>query len=525
MPELTSNGENRFCTTSILPNDKWDDDWERISVDDQVKPRLLRYLDVLRVLNGKDVSSMRLALRRSVLMCGPPGCGKSSLARGVANHWCRTRGEDGILVMVNSHAIPSSKRGGTQKNVLSMFREIREIASCGKSVFAVVDEAETMATNRTSIDSKTNPVDTIYGVNALIENWDSVAAECPNVVMLLTTNIHGKLDVAVADRTDFQLLIGLPDADQRRTILQDAVSQIQVVMPVADDLGEAQTESQPWTNLVAETAGFSGRALRHLGVEAITYTNADEPLAMAHMMAASQSICELARHHQAYGGEYTHRYLNVDNRELRTISPFRAEEPATNESEEALVNGGDQSAPASAMTIERRVAAIPSREPEESWDAIIGFITNLIGARDRDPEAVRAALQPLSRVVAHFIRMHWLEHGQVCFSTGDMNVAITFVYGGLPGDEQLDLPHVDILGPLDESAAMDLTIYGDGAACDATLAAIVDSVNAQNVIRVTVGDMSDSGEGDSVESDAVHQEDEPGTPDTTPFTRAREVAP
>lgn len=525
MPEHRPTTDNRFCIPSRVPDDKWNDDWDRIAVDEQVKPRLLRYLDVLEVLNDQNVSSMRLALRRSVLLCGPPGCGKTSLARGVANHWCRRKGRDGLLVMVNSHAIPSSERGGTQKNVLSMFREIKEIASCGKWVFAVMDEAETLGTDRTSVDPNTNPVDTLYGVNALIENWDTVAAECPNVVMLLTTNIHSKLDVAVADRTDFQLLIGLPDADRRRTILQDAVSQIQMVMPVADDLTGAENGSQSWTELVANTAGFSGRELRHLGVDAITYTSPDEPLTMTHMMAAAQSICELSRHHQSNGGEYTHRYLNVENMEHRTQKSHEAgsSEPGCASEEVSTVEG--QTETTGTMTIERRVAAIPSREPEESWDVVIEFLTKLIESRKGDAEAVRAALQPLTRVVAHFIRMHWLERGEICFVTEDMDVTIGFVYRGLPADEQLELPYLDILGPLHESAAMELTIRGDGAVCDAGLAAIIDSVNSQNVIRVNVVDMVDSGEDESVESDVVLQEREPVPTETTPFSRVGEVRP
>lgn len=297
-----ATSSDQLFSTVRLPADELRADWERIIVPEEIKRRLLRYVAVLEWLGKREVCPVALALRQTVLLCGPPGTGKTSLARGLPNVWARRHERAGLLVLVNSHAIPSGERGGTQKNVQVLFQRLSEVASLKQPTFVVVDEVETLATNRAHINPETNPQDTLYGVNAVIEQLDFFVREYPNVVFLLTTNLHAAIDRAVTERTDVQFLIDLPSKEARTAILQDAVSAL------TGETFKATPSSRHWKRLLKLTEGFSARAMRHLVVEALTFADSNGSLHLSHVIQAASAACDQLAHHKQTGGTYTHAY-------------------------------------------------------------------------------------------------------------------------------------------------------------------------------------------------------------------------
>ena len=214
---------SRGFTIMRLPDSQFDDDWTHIFVPDETKQRLLRYADRLVQARSSGSSTTQLGLRGILLLSGPPGTGKSSLGRGLANVWSRQHAELAALVVLNAHTLPSGERGGSQRNVVSLFQHLDELAATGRRLFILCDEIESLATDRTSVNPGTNPLDSLYAVNALIEQLDQFVRRHANVLFVLTSNLPRFIDRAIGDRVDLEVIIPLPDADFRRLILADTL--------------------------------------------------------------------------------------------------------------------------------------------------------------------------------------------------------------------------------------------------------------------------------------------------------------
>lgn len=301
--------ESPFFHVMILLDPSLTEVWQRTIVSEHKKFTLLRYIKVLSLLGQSGASDVGLALRRSVLLYGPPGTGKTSLGRGLANEWAKTSGQPALLVIANAHAVPSGERGGTQKNVKEMFQGLREIASTDKTVFVLFDEVESMGTNRASLNPDTNPADTALGVNSFIESSDELGRKHPNFVSILTTNIPRDIDRAVTERVDFSMLVPLPDAQTRRSIICNATLELDRLCGsnVANGLRSALASEQA-KDLLELTEGQSPRQLRHLIVAALTYSPSLQELEFNHLIQAAQAQKEEELHNRQTGGVYTHAY-------------------------------------------------------------------------------------------------------------------------------------------------------------------------------------------------------------------------
>ncbi|MEU6414717.1 AAA family ATPase [Microbispora sp. NPDC046933] len=264
-------------------------DWSAVIVPGEIKTTLLSYADTLRRLEHAPPTA--LALRRAVLLYGPPGCGKTSLARGLPAVWSATEREVTGFVHINTHALFSGVRGEGQKNVLATFDKISDIASHGQPLFVLVDEVETLASDRSSISMEANPLDALYQVTAFLESLDRCARERPNVTLVFTTNIPRAIDRAVRERADFVLEIPLPSREHRSLILADAIRAAGVAFDVRDLLAEAEDGgSAGWSQVLDATEGLSGRALRHLLVIAATLAAGKPVLRADHLRGAVEQV-------------------------------------------------------------------------------------------------------------------------------------------------------------------------------------------------------------------------------------------
>ena len=100
-----------------LPDDEWCDRWDRIFVADGIKDRLLNAL-VFNLRQRRRGTAVGLATHGLIVLAGPPGTGKTTLAGGLADQAARVLADGPLLfVDINPHAFPSQLLGESQRSV------------------------------------------------------------------------------------------------------------------------------------------------------------------------------------------------------------------------------------------------------------------------------------------------------------------------------------------------------------------------------------------------------------------------
>lgn len=139
--------------TYHLPNSTLHDEWGSLIFDDGLPVRLLRYLvRMMRLLGQPGLNLRTFNWNRLCLLYGPPGSGKSTLCRALAQKLSIRLGatfNDSILIEINANAMLSKYFGESGKQVSATFNSVASMAQDGRRlVCVVIDEIETIAGSR-----------------------------------------------------------------------------------------------------------------------------------------------------------------------------------------------------------------------------------------------------------------------------------------------------------------------------------------------------------------------------------------
>jgi len=220
-------GVEGFLSLVELPDDAWRSRWDRIVAPDGLKERLLNFV-LFSLRHRARLDPVGLPVHGLVVLSGPPGTGKTTLAGGLADRAARELGDSGLLfVEIDAHAFPSQLLGESQRAVARLFeRTLPDLAARGRPTIVLLDEVEALAVSRAGASLDTNPVDVHRATDAVLAGIDHMARACPNVTFIATTNHEAGVDVAFLSRADAIERMGLPSAAAIEQILRDSISEV-----------------------------------------------------------------------------------------------------------------------------------------------------------------------------------------------------------------------------------------------------------------------------------------------------------
>jgi SpoVK/Ycf46/Vps4 family AAA+-type ATPase len=251
-----------------LPADHHDGPWDAIITPPTVKERLLGTA-LLTLLHGRRLSTLTGVRHGLVVLAGPPGTGKTTLARGLAQAAALAVAAEGAttFVEVDPHAFPSELLGESQRNVTRLLRDtVPELAARRPHTVVLLDEVESFAVRRSAASFETNPVDVHRATDAVLAGIDDVAVQCPRVLFVVTTNFVSAVDEAFLSRADLVLELGLPDPPTIAAILRATLTELAMHWPALKALAD---DGALHEELARRCAGWDGRRIRKLPLQAV----------------------------------------------------------------------------------------------------------------------------------------------------------------------------------------------------------------------------------------------------------------
>jgi pachytene checkpoint protein 2 len=250
----------------VLPADHHDKDWDAIIVPASVKERLLSQA-LVTLKHGRKLSQLAGLPHGLIVLAGPPGTGKTTLARGLAQVAALALAREGAttLLEINPHAFPSDMLGESQRNIMRLLQDtIPEIAARRPHTVVLIDEVESFAVRRTSASFETNPVDVHRATDAVMLGIDEIARKLPSVLFVTTTNFIDAIDDAFLSRADLVMHFALPNTETIANILRHSLAELAVQFPRLKELSETQV-----LELASMCEGWNGRQVRKLVLAAM----------------------------------------------------------------------------------------------------------------------------------------------------------------------------------------------------------------------------------------------------------------
>ncbi|CAH2048289.1 unnamed protein product [Thlaspi arvense] len=177
---------------------------------------------------------------RGILLFGPPGTGKTMLAKAIA------REAGASFINVSMSTITSKWFGEDEKNVRALFT----LASKVSPTIIFVDEVDSMLGQRTRVGEH----EAMRKIkNEFMSHWDGLMTKPgERILVLAATNRPFDLDEAIIRRFERRIMVDLPGVENREKILRTLLAK------------EKVDENLDYKELAMMTDGYTGSDLKNL---------------------------------------------------------------------------------------------------------------------------------------------------------------------------------------------------------------------------------------------------------------------
>mmetsp|Transcript_8780 Transcript_8780/g.18228 ORF Transcript_8780/g.18228 Transcript_8780/m.18228 type:complete len:448 (+) Transcript_8780:286-1629(+) len=184
------------------PDIKWEDVIGLDNAKDSLKETVILPTRFPQLFTGKRKPF------KGILLFGPPGTGKSYLAKAVATE------ADSTFFSVSSADLISKWQGESEKLVRNLFELARE--SEGGRAIIFIDEVDSLCGSRSEGES-----DSMRRVKTeFLVQMDGVGNSSTQLLVLGATNIPWELDAAIRRRFEKRVYIPLPEAEARTAMVK-----------------------------------------------------------------------------------------------------------------------------------------------------------------------------------------------------------------------------------------------------------------------------------------------------------------
>jgi AAA+ superfamily predicted ATPase len=232
-----------------------------------------------------------------LLLYGPPGCGKTMIAKAIATE-CQA-----AFVAVGISDVLSMWVGGSEGNLASLFDKARQ----QRPAVLFFDELDALAFSR----SKAHSDHTRTLVNEFLNQLDGVSGDNDRVLVLAATNMPWDVDGAMkrTGRFDRQIFVPPPDQTARREMFRLKLTAV----PIAASVDEEQLAQKTPLYTGADIDGVIELAKERVlsdildGAEERPIEQADLVAAIGGVQPSALDWLRTARNLVKYAGDGTYR--------------------------------------------------------------------------------------------------------------------------------------------------------------------------------------------------------------------------